>query len=107
MFKKNDRDTLRLIYSKLVKVNFDAISNERDIMIQQEVIDHQRNIIDSLLDVLCEKYTDQTLIIGFGKDVRPFVIQNGERVTEDKLKSIHYDWIHGNTESIHIEYKKE
>ncbi len=105
MFTKRDRSMLDILYSKLNENEWKDEYNQRSIQIQQEVIRHQKEIIDSLLNVLCEKHTDQTLIIGFGKNIHPIVVQNGDRVTEDKLKSVHYEWVNGNTESIHIEYE--
>lgn len=106
IFRNNDRDTLESIYSKINDANLNAISNRKYMQLQHDMIDCQRNIIRSLLDVLCEKYANQTLIIGFGKDVCPLVVQNGKRVTEDMLKSVSYRWTKNKSESLHVEYEK-
>lgn len=98
MFKSRDRNKLDIIFSKIIK-------DEKTKSEHNDLIQNYQYIINALLDVLCEKYRDQTLVIGFGKNVCPIVVQNGERVIESKLKSIHYDWTRGNTESIHIEYE--
>lgn len=106
MFRKSDRSILNSICSQIRDDNFENRYNTRCVEIQQERIVNQQKIIDSLLDVLCEKYTDQTLIIGFGQNIHPIVVRNGERINEDNLKSIHYEWLGHENESIHIEYKK-